>query len=302
MKARRTGFTLIEMLVVITIIAFLVSLLSAAVVKILAKIADTTNVRDIRNLSLAITNFKAAYSVDYLPSRIILCENSNDYYSVPPQFDPTTGNLIPGTGIFKDQLNQESYAYINQLWRGMVSKTGWAGIDWNNNGVVDGPVTLEGHECLVFFLGGMQDKSRFACLGFSTSRVNPTLPSSDRVPPFFEFEQGRLQIDANGYFSYKDAYKTAQPYAYFSSYKKQNNYNRYGGSDCASLGVQPYFFIPLPAIQYENADTWQIISAGRDGKFGPGGEWSPLTADTIAPEGRDDMSNFHTATLGTSLN
>jgi hypothetical protein len=57
--------------------------------------------------------------------------------------------------------------------------------------------------------------------------------------------------------------------------------------------VSPYHFPPSPPAptKYHNPNTFQIICAGYDGKFGPGGVWDP-TDPTVTKEGRDDLSNF----------
>src|SRR5262249_1485200 len=46
------------------------------------------------------------------------------------------------------------------------------GIDWLPG--QPGPVTLEGHQCLVFFLGGIPVNG--VCTGFSSNPANPALP------------------------------------------------------------------------------------------------------------------------------
>ena len=70
------------------------------------------------------------------------------------------------------------------------------------------------------------------------------------------------------------------------------------------LGVWPYagWFDPAPV--YQNPNTCQIISAGRDGRFGPGNvhpngrEWTPATGRDIDADGRDDLTNFNGPVLG----
>jgi len=102
-----------------------------------------------------------------------------------------------------------------------------------------------------------------------------------------------------------DPYKL--PYAYFSSYKTTNGYNRYfstyNNSDCANLGVWPYYPTAgsgsAPPAKYHNPKSFQIISAGKDNTFGCGtvnsSPWSPGNASR---EMEDDMSNFYDSALG----
>ena len=104
-------------------------------------------------------------------------------------------------------------------------------------------------------------------LGFSSKPGQPTAVGGDRLGPFYQqFQGSRLQKGANGFFSYLDPYGT--PYAYFSSYKCPNGYNRYGGSDC--VGVAPYLRTTSP-LAFWNESSFQIISAGPDKTFGVGG-------------------------------
>ena len=42
----------------------------------------------------------------------------------------------------------------------------------------------------------------------------------------------------------------------------------------------------------------ELISAGQDRQFGPGGEWTPATAAAIPAAGKDDVANFHPNLLG----
>jgi general secretion pathway protein G len=246
---------------------------------------------------------------------------------------------------FISQLHQDSFAYLGRLWHQLNWNTPqpaggpptWVGIDWNGSGKPSAAVPLEGDQCLVFFLGGIQVTSATGvndCIGFATDQKNPagildrtTGKPLDRVEPFFDFQSSRLKrvhqtvTDPNNvYFSYIDAYEKA-PFAYFSSYKKANGYNRYfaslKASDCNTLGVWPY----SDGIKYHNSDTFQIISAGRDGIFGQGSNpgtnppptWTPATADssqallpyrpgTKVLAGSDDMSDFYDRMLGVPSN
>src|SRR5207253_9071458 len=62
-------------------------------------------------------------------------------------------------------------------------------------------------------------------------------------------------------YSSRDTYGSV-PYAYFSSYKTRNGYNRFASTDCPSLGVWPYAEALTPTVRYLNPNTFQIISAG----------------------------------------
>ncbi len=357
-RSERRGFTLVELMIVIAIISVLVSLVSAAVWKAVASANRVRNQNEIRQLALAVENFKQKYGV-YPPSRIVLCEKY-DYYFV---------NNNRASGVFKSTLHGDSVAILQQIWTRInfdfLNKAGLTtrgiGIDWNGNGQLDdGQVLLEGDQCLVFFLGGIPGPpaSTPFTTGFSTNPQNPAFHTiavgSETNAPLFEFSSDRLTRNtprnapysvstdprnplpvAPLHYSYLDTYRGA-PYAYFSSNKTRNGYNRYFSiallsntttptSDCDSLGVWPYAE-GLNPPRYLNPNSFQIISAGANGTmqavhnmgFGQGTNlnknspiWSTILAGgteanrgynepvSAPPQaGIDDQSNFHESTLG----
>src|SRR5262249_22687578 len=96
-SSRRAGFTLVEVLVVVAIIAVLVSLTAAAVFKIYGEGDKLVARNDISNLAAAIEAFKSDRKVEWLPSRFRLREDLNGY--------------LVGIGN-NDQLDIESWAYL----------------------------------------------------------------------------------------------------------------------------------------------------------------------------------------------
>jgi prepilin-type N-terminal cleavage/methylation domain-containing protein len=300
---RRAGFTLIELLVVIAIIAILVSLTAAAVFKISGKGDELIARHDISNLAAAIEAFKQQMKVDFIPSRFRLREDLFGYIAGITSNPP-------------DQLDVESWAYLKKLFpkiptpTAAVPNAGSVSLDWNNNGNVDQPVDLEGHQCLVFFLGGIPNYSPNNVTGFSTNPAKPSAAGGERIGPFYrDFKSDRLTIIAtpplssnisvanSSYFSYLDPWGV-NPYAYFSAYKKVNGYNRYlpyynslnpavNTSDCTTLTIEDRMTLSVgtgavwpyaqsvPGVAnllptYLNKDTYQIISAGPDKVFGQG--------------------------------
>jgi general secretion pathway protein G len=283
----RLAFSLIELLVVIAIIGILIGLIVPVLGRIGGTGVRTVATSEIGQLDTAIQTFKQTYGVDFIPSQIKLCERLGDY-----------GNT---------KLDTDSLGYLTMVWPKLLSPGGPAFIDWNGNGAQDGPVILEGHQCLVFFLGGIpvgappgfgtgnrNSTIPPACFGFATDPRDPAKlgQANGRKGPFFDFPPGRLGVwsnpNANGqaalgacYFSFFDSYSNTpqqpkdKPYAYFSSYGAQNGYNtppvrKYGTvSDCDSLGVTPYVSSPAPLI-FHNPKSHQIICAGADQAFGPG--------------------------------
>jgi prepilin-type N-terminal cleavage/methylation domain-containing protein len=329
-KTARRGFTLVELLVVIAIISVLMSLLLAAVMRVTIKAEEVQTRNDISQLDQAISSFKVKYSVSYIPSRFIIYQKQSDFQKA-------------------GKLGQDSFQYINTVWRHIpwldYTKTPPVEIVHSNwpNGQI-----LEGHQCLVFFLGGppvgqvIGTATQKAPAGFSTDPTDPfkgPTAGEERVT-FYDFPANKLSwnnIRATGnlFPCFLDPYKKV-PYAYFSGYKKANDYNRYyassgpdwdKGSDCISLGVWPYAETLSPTLKYLNPNTHQIIGAGRDKTFGRGyailtppdgtnnqnNLWSvknPLTpghalydiSGNNKTAGNDDMSNFHELMLGIPAN
>jgi hypothetical protein len=260
------------------------------------------NINDLHQLESAVGGFHRDFKLgtEYFPSRIVLCERYSEYLDNinKPQYRDSLGfvqRMFPR--LWKDAAAQEVV------------------VDWNGNGnpngVVDAPTVLEGDQCLVFFLGGIPDnrKEALGCLGFSVDPKNPAAKEGRCLGPYYAFEPYRLvRIHGNQYWSYLDVYKK-KPYAYFSSYSTRNGYDRYGSTDCPTLGVWPYAKSVAPTVQYVYPDKFQVISAGADQVFGPGTDltakqpliWTPETAGHLLGPGQDDQSNFHTNFLGVPL-
>jgi prepilin-type N-terminal cleavage/methylation domain-containing protein len=288
----RRGFTLVEILVVIAIIAVLIALLTPAVMSMLVKGPQVVTVNEIGQLDAAVQNFKSTYNVKYIPSRIKLCEKRS-YYTLTG----TPGNL-----------DDDSVAFILQVWNSPTFATNWntIGIDWSNTGIhatkAAGTWILEGDQCLVFFLGGIPLTGPAGCFGFATATGDPVSigQTTGRKGPFFAFETGRLKnrVGGNPFYSYYDPWLT-KPYAYFSNYDNgPNGYERYLDTtgrviDCQGLGVAPYYERTNPKV-YQNKTTHQIISAGADMNFGAGGTaWTKATAGSVSTAGQDDQANFN---------
>jgi prepilin-type N-terminal cleavage/methylation domain-containing protein len=341
--AARSSFTLVELLVVIAIIGVLVGLLLAAVFKVLDAAYEAQTRADVSQLSAAVQAFETQYKVPYIPSRIILCKNYLNYFNnqnpqlgyitplhqdsveylsrvFPSVARPTMGQALPQWAIPNPNPLPQYYTGIDWNLTGNLQdyppQFPWSVYPAGNLPIVGN--LLEGEQCLVFFLGGIPQyngpNAAPTPVGFSTNPTNPAV-GTDRVPSFFEFKSNRLvylpgtfnQVTASqnldpGFPSYLDGYgKTA--YAYFSSYKNSNGYNRYvqysnpnmpaSGppitSDCQALGVFPYIqaslfpYPPQPPASppgpatppsnipvYLNSQTFQIISAGKNYAFGPG--------------------------------
>jgi prepilin-type N-terminal cleavage/methylation domain-containing protein len=289
----RRGFSLIELLVVIAIIGILVSLTASAIMPMIRKGPEMQTINDIRQLNASLDTFKNEYKT-YPPSRIFLSNNPGDYSSAPPA-----------------SIQAESLSYLQHIWPKIFDKDPRTGlpvpVDWKG-----AQGLLQGDQCLVFFLGGIQTAD--GPIGFSTNPRDPTalptMPGETRKGPFFNFDSTRLTAPStrkppfnSTALVYLDVYGT--PYAFFSSPKGANRYNALPlptaaiGGDCPSLNVSPYAKNTGPLFQFYNPDTVQIISAGKDMQFGPGGTVPPGTP--VQGVGADDFSNLTSGRHGAGM-
>lgn len=324
-RENRSAFTLVELMVVILIIAILVSLLASAVMKVMDKIPEVQTRTEISEMDVALQAFMQDYNLAYPPpSSLFLNE----------QFPTSTA----------------SGSFLTQVFGKNLGTAG--GVDWNGDGVITptplgtATFTLQGSHCLVFYLGGIPNTAAVAGgqspapQGFSTNNTKPSygsMPalgetsSGKRKGPYFPFVTSRLFPDATtgGFCVYLDPWQAKvstngvgpRPYVFFSS---SGNNNGYSYLDC--LGVSftdalgAHFALPywtgLTAIGlptgYTYPNTYQIISAGKDGKFGytpgalppPGALnsnlWSP-TGGAVGT-GADDQANFSSTLLGVGQN
>jgi len=404
-RSRKPGFTLVELLIVIVIIGVLAGLLVPAIWSAVRRANDARVAADIQVLAQGLESFKAKFG-SYPPSRVILVEDGGyrdinvgslpeGFYGLQSSGDSSNGmSYIDGMPPIGDvpftsgdhdvnvaALVQRSIRALRKYFpRVNLSATAnsvfgqdsptW--YDFNGNGLRDAePILLEGHECLVFFLGGIPghnvdgngNYTLTGMSGFSTNPTNPFTPQFDlstggpipgaqsRIEPFFEFNADRLiDDDFDGIPGYVDTLGTttnARYFAYFSSYDGAG----YDPNDVnfdpvqlneTGLPVRSYrVSFPLATVDqdlgprfttsplpnpYTSSDTvpaggtvnqggvpasfidaqsFQIISAGRDRRYGAGGQFDSTSEAIRLPEGQNDprvteadnITNFTNGTL-----
>ncbi len=158
---------------------------------------------------------------DYPPSRVLLIENgnysrvgTNQRTSTADTNDITLGQLAQRSLIAPAEVLPEGRLQHvgprNQLQR-RTEAGFW--YDFNGNGITmdSGPYILQGHECLVFFLGGipLQDPIATGSFGMTASARTRSIPFTNSVDRqrdvqrqpaaacMFEFNAGRLFLDPN---------------------------------------------------------------------------------------------------------
>ncbi len=333
----RAGFTLLELMIVVVIIALLIGLLLPAVNSVRRAARDAEVRSDIKNFEDSITKFKVSIGVDP-PSTIML-------YAVPTAWDATSRGLI------------------RQMWpRFDFSNCGGA-----SNGAVfatlpgtPAVVHLNGAESLVFFLGGMIDGTSGAFVGFAKDPAHPFTGASgpgaitNREGPFFEFKGARtssgswvgrlMDVDGDSLPEYRDTLpQQTRPYVYFSA--NSGNYafvglpspaaypfttmtsSTAGATWCNTDGLgyawnattsrfehfpssdlihHAYYFPFNQAGGVSGARSstaykpkgFQVISPGADGNYGTGGLFNPDNTSTLSPQDRDNITNFQGGRLG----
>lgn len=310
-RSPRAGFTLIEILAVIMIIAILLALLLPAINRVRVNARNTQVKVEIKALESACATFKAAYGMDP-PSSLVLWETpsaSNGWTSASPS-----------------PAAIDSRSKIRQIWPQFdftLSR------DLDGDGATTSIITLTQGECLVFFLGGVLQRpvagninvnvtsggktQRSACTGFSKNPFNPLATGGPRDVGIYEFDTSRfVDLDSDGFPEFKDMLtgQTA-PYLYFSSYGGAGY--RYNPAsplyEFSTTTVDPYFYPQQPYMQGSsagatpwNSKTFQIISPGYDRKYGPFGVYSADSAASDLTGAReieaDNITNFGQGTLG----
>lgn len=227
--APRSGFTLVELLVVITVLGILIGLLVPAITGAVRSAHNAQVSAEMTLLANALAAFKEQYG-DYPPSRVILSE-SGQY----PLGSSVLLNAVPATSwvgagpqasaandISIGQLAERSVRALQKMFPRAGGVNGPGG-DFNGNASIQGTtaapqyIYLEGHECLAFFLGGIPSSGQQGLIGFAKSPTAPfvgdntdaslgLVGTSARRPPLFEFRNERLfDDDGDGIPGYVDS-------------------------------------------------------------------------------------------------
>lgn len=298
------GFTLVELLIVIAVIAVLVTLLLPAIggVRQRARVAEVTF--EIKAIESAMVAFKTQMGGD-VPGSI----------------------TIPGT---TGTWDARSKSIIRQFFP-EFDFTVNGGADWT------APIVLNGSECLTFFLGGLRkSNTEVELIGFSKNPARPfERTSKNRIGPFFKFNAARMMdFDGDGVLEYKDPLPSqTQPYVYLAgqsgSYNTSFNDSTSPGvwwnndswhptdttQQLIQLGYYSTFLVYDTSTAATTAATdtaqermagstpinprgYQIISPGADKRYGTGGLFKADDTGSLSTEDADNITNFHSGTLG----
>jgi prepilin-type N-terminal cleavage/methylation domain-containing protein len=300
----RGGFTLVELLVVMTIIGVLVALISSGVVAVIHRGNEVRARNEVTQLANAVQAFKTQFSIQFIPDRLTL----------PPGYDTTGATQV----------------FLKSVWPRLDART--FGTTGTNQFTINGrqthvfdywqvqgnqAVTLQGDQVLVWMLGGWREivpstGDTIATFGFATDPTDPMKPytaGAQRHTFFDGFMTERLRnYNASGratnFPSFVDVYEKV-PYIYFSSGKAGNDYTASphtvpsidpNSGAVFTKGVLPY---KLSQNKYANPNSFQIICAGRDQLFGDGGlGWGGVANASLGVGVKDDIANFYQTKLG----
>lgn len=289
---RRSGFTLVELLAVVVVIAILVGMLMPALSGVSYNARVTQVQSEIRAMESAIAQFQKDFNMSP-PSRIRLYEQGTGWNNT-------------------DAVTVRSRNLIRQMWPQFNFAMNR---DINGDGDADDVFDLYGAECLVFFLGGIASGPNQPDLtGFSKNPLDPFARGGSRQASYFEFLPSRLLPSSDPaysvFYAYVDPLPSQQsPYLYLSSYNGQGYRTEdiNSGSGFLDAYRQSVQASGGPVPQAWNATKYQIISPGRDGQYGPGGPflatqqaagrfplWGSVTS-RMAEE--DNITNFHSGLL-----
>lgn len=252
-RHRRDAFTLLELLMVIGIIGILASLLTAGVLAALRRARLGQVSAELTQLDQAVGSFKSQFGTE-----------------------PPSNLLVPAVGGAWDAKSRAAVRAI------------WPQFDFATNGGLGNasPVHLSGAECLVFFLGGIESGSPGAGVvsGFSKNPRYPWAPPTggNTDGPFFEFDAGRLvSVDGDAAFEYVDPLSDqAAPYLYLTGQgRSYNKANDLGAPDDYDVFGDPAkdMYVCYRKADWnspQRSDSYQIISPGEDGEYGPGGVYT----------------------------
>lgn len=307
---RPAAFTLVELLVAIGIIAVLVGLLSPAIYSVIQRSRVTEVKQEIGQIEGAIAEFHLKFGMNP-PSRITLYE---------------TGDRMNQTGWFEPTAKAKwSRAIIRRLWPDFNFELDR---DFDQSGSADIGTSwdLKGDQCLVFFLGGVWDGTKFA--GFSSDQRNPfklTSSGTTSIGPFMDFDAQRVVTSALVTYPaplvnfpvYVDTLPgQVRPYMYASSNEGLGYDSTDVSTPASNNSFSIYFLKQKAAAADPDPDAWkpetfQIISPGADGEFGFGGPYMPdqtnplptlVVGDTIPPAPvrraeQDNITNFSDGVL-----
>ena len=239
-RAGRSGFTLVELLVAITVIAILVGMLSAAVIPVLSRAREIAIVTQMKQVELAIEEF------------------NNDHGFYPPSWATMTGpdRLLR----FLDRIapNHREREVLTGTTRRVDA---W----WAEVGTSIVPATGDD---LVFWLSGLSKNAQYPLTNRMTAGFAEYNDGSFERKVYFEFPANQLEIDGAVARFHQQAGVDA-PWRYID-WKSYDNGGPFDGYHVLNKDPNfPHMAGTSETRIYENPNSFQLVCPGLDKDVGP---------------------------------
>ncbi len=274
-RAPRRGFTLVELLVVIGIIAILMALLSPVVYLAIVKAQEARIAAEVTSLDGAMKAFKEKYGM-YPPS------------------DFTNMNTSGPVGLFLSKAFPNCNVQTELTWI-----TGHSS------------ATLTPAQALVFWLYGFSPDTEHPLSGLANAPATPFFPFDQARLTTTTYTTATNGASPQQFAAYCPANGQGAPYVYFASQSYSagttNGYNLgQGGAGVCKPYLADNSAAASGSVVYVNPMSFQIISAGLDGNYGVGNCSFPSGGTTNGPTGvqaygAGDLDNITNFSNGTNL-
>ncbi|MEL7497572.1 MAG: type II secretion system protein [Planctomycetota bacterium] len=272
-QQKTTGFTLVELLIAISVIAILVGILVPSVFAVMNRARETSITTETNQIAQAIERFKTDHGF----------------------YPPTIG---PAGGGYAVESSADMLRFLNRLSRNHAEGNGAAGtrlaIWWAEVGS-----NLDERSSLVFWLSGVFKNKQFPLTGASANDTAAEMPAPYNVNQFIgggDFPTG-LDLERDEYYGFKIQQRFPT-----SSTLNIAGYNQaYGPSDSGDLSYRyldhrsyPVGAYAATATTYINPKSFQLVSPGMDGQIVGTGDPTPLVFSNpaIGFQHDDNIVNF----------